>query len=258
MADAVDITWQDHGAVGRVARVTMHFSGRLNIVNTPALESFIPAMKGLSGEADLRAVVLRGADEAAFIGGADIKEMVGLDRDSAEEFISRLHTACSMLRDMPVPVIADIRGFCLGAGLEVAAACDLRVAAEYSVFGMPEVHVGIPSVIEAALLPGLIGWGRTRELLFTGRRIGATEAASWGLIERAAPADAVEGIVSEWLDGILRAGRRAIRLQKRLIRQWEDKPLGEAIKLGIACFRDAYTTDEPAIFMRRFLDRKKS
>ncbi len=77
------------------------------------------------------------------------------------------------------------------------------------------------------------------------------------MIERAAPIEAIDGIIVDWIDGILRSGRRAIRLQKRLVRQWEDRPLSEAIQLGIDCFRDAYTTDEPSIFMRKFLDPKK-
>ena len=83
----------------------------------------------------------------------------------AEAFIRRVHGICAAIRDLPVPVIARINGWCLGAGLEVAAACDVRIAVRDAKFGMPEVRVGIPSVVEAALLPSLIGWGRTRRLL---------------------------------------------------------------------------------------------
>ena len=95
-------------------------------------------------------------------------------------------TACASL---PVPVIARINGYALGAGLEVAAACDLRVASSNAVFGMPEVKVGIPSVVEAALLPGLIGWGRTRELLLFGENIDAATALAWGLVEQVVAPD---------------------------------------------------------------------
>src|SRR6185503_218248 len=113
-----------------------------------------------------RVVVLTGAGERAFIGGADINEMAELDEESARVFISQLHEACAALRNLPVPVIARISGYCLGAGLEIAASCDLRVAADHSTFGMPEVRVGIPSVIEAALLPRLIGWGMAARLIY--------------------------------------------------------------------------------------------
>ena len=103
-----------------------------------------------------------------------------------------------------MPVIARVNGYALGAGLEVAAACDLRIASSNAVFGMPEVKVGIPSVVEAALLPGLIGWGRTRELLLFGENIDAATALAWGLVEQVvAPAE---------LDAAVeRAARRSAR-----------------------------------------------
>src|SRR5438045_9453273 len=101
--------------------------------------------------------------------------MAALDKSSARGFIARLHAASAALRQLPVPVIARINGYCLGAGLEIAASCDLRVAADHSTFGMPEVRVGIPSVIEAALLPCLIGWGKAAELIYTGESVSAAQ-----------------------------------------------------------------------------------
>src|SRR3546814_21169459 len=91
------------------------------------------------------------------------------------------------LRDLPVPTIARVNGICLGAGLEVMAACDMRVAADAAVFGMPEVKIGLPSVVEAALLPQLIGWGRTKLFLATGETPGSREALDWGRVERGVP-----------------------------------------------------------------------
>ena len=111
--------------------------------------------------------------------------MAGLeDGEAARAFITLVHGCCRAVRDCPVPVIGRLGGWTLGAGLELAAACDLRIAAEHAQFGMPEVRVGIPSVVEAALLPGLIGWGRTRRLLLLGETIGAAEALAWGLVEQ--------------------------------------------------------------------------
>ncbi len=164
---------------------------------------------------------------------------------------------CAALRDLSAPVIARINGYALGAGLEVAAACDLRVAAANAVFGMPEVRVGIPSVIEAALLPRLLGWGRTRELLLLGENIDAETALRWGLVERVVPADSLDAAVEACLAALLKAGPRAVRLQKKLIRQWEDLPVSGAIEAGIDCFADAYATDEPSRLMRAFLDRPR-
>jgi enoyl-CoA hydratase len=214
------------------------------------------ALNDLIRKEDLRVLILTGRGERSFIGGADVNEMAELDKASAKNFITRLHEACAALRKIPVPVIARISGYCLGAGLEIAASCDLRIAADHSTFGMPEVNVGIPSVIEAAILPRLIGWGKAAELVYTGDTISATEAVACGLIERAVPAGQLNAEVDRWTRAILRAGPRAIRLQKNLLREWERLPLDQAIERGIDVFAAAFETDEPRVFMQRFLTRR--
>jgi enoyl-CoA hydratase/carnithine racemase len=150
------------------------------------------------------------------------------------------------MRHLPVPVIARIDGWALGAGLELAAACDLRVASERSRFGMPEVAIGIPSVVEAALLPRLVGAGRARRLLLTGEPIDAAEALLWGLVDKVAPADQIDAAVEEFARPILAAGSQAIRIQKALILDWEELPVGAAIERGIDAFVAAFDADEPA------------
>ena len=247
----------DARSEGTIAFVTVE-TPKLNIVGSAAIGAFIAATKEFHTRDDLRVVVLSGGGDKAFIGGADINEMAALTPESARAFITQLHRMCASLRDLPVPVIARINGYALGAGLEVAAACDLRIAASTAVFGMPEVRVGIPSVIEAALLPALIGWGRTRELLLTGETIDAEEALRWGLVEKVVPPDELDAGVERWIAALLKGGPRAIRLQKALIRRWEDLPLSEAVEAGIGCFADAYTTDEPARLMRGFIARPRT
>jgi enoyl-CoA hydratase/carnithine racemase len=242
---------------GTVARVTIDNAAKLNVLGSALMDAFADEVAALGAREALRAVVLTGAGARAFIGGADIREMAALDAAGARAFITRLHGMCAALRDLPVPVIARVNGYALGAGLEVAAACDLRVAAAQAVFGMPEVRVGIPSVIEAALLPGLIGWGRTRELLLLGETIDAETALRWGLVERVAPPGGLDAAVEACLAALLAAGPRAVRLQKQLVRRWEDLPVGAAITAGIDAFADAYATDEPARLMRAFLERPR-
>lgn len=242
---------------GLVARVVIDNARKANSLGTALAAELARRIATLAEDDALRAVVLTGAGERAFIGGADIGEMATLDPPRARSFISGLHRLCAALRDLPVPVIARINGVALGAGLEVAAACDLRVASGHARFGMPEVRVGIPSVIEAALLPGLIGWGRTRELLLLGETIDAPTALRWGLVERVAPPGELDTAVAACVDAVLAAGARALRLQKALIRRWEDLPVATAIEAGIDAFADAYRTDEPARMMRAFLDRRR-
>jgi enoyl-CoA hydratase/carnithine racemase len=247
----LDIENRADGA--RVATVTVDRPAKLNILDPAAIAALERAVAGLASDDALRVAVLRGAGGRAFIGGADIEAMSTLRPASARGFITQLHRACEAIRRLPVPVIARIEGFALGAGLEIAASCDLRIAADSAKFGMPEVKVGIPSVIEAALLPRLIGWGRARWLLYTGEIIGAEVAESWGLVERVvAPAD-LDAAVEACVAAILAAGPRAIRLQKSLVGQWEERGLDAAIERGIGAFAEAYATAEPAERMAAFL-----
>jgi enoyl-CoA hydratase/carnithine racemase len=198
---------------GPFARITVAHDRKLNTLGSGLLLALAEAFAAVPASA--RAVVLTGEGLRAFIGGADITEMARVETPAqGQGFIERVHAACAAIRDCPVPVIARINGWCLGAGLEIAAACDLRIAADTAQFGMPEVRVGIPSVVEAALLPGLIGWGRTRRLLLLGETFSAATMAQWGFCERVVAPDALEAACLEWCELIAHAGPEAI-LTKR-------------------------------------------
>jgi enoyl-CoA hydratase len=231
---------------GYLARLTIDNASKLNSLNRALMAEIIEAADGLAADPQLRLVVLNGAGGRAFVGGADIGEIAALDRESARDFITLIHRCCDAFRRLPVPVIARIDGYALGAGLELACACDLRVASDRALFGMPEVRIGIPSVVEAALLPKLIGHGRARRLLLTGETIDAAEALAWGLVDMVAPPEVLDEAVEALARPILAAGPNAIRLQKSLILDWEELPTAAAVQRGIDCFVTAYETDEPA------------
>jgi enoyl-CoA hydratase/carnithine racemase len=231
---------------GRVARLVIDHRARGNSLDRPLLQEIADRLLMVAADPELRLAVLTGAGGRAFVGGADIAELAGLDRESARGFITLVHRCCAGLRRLPVPVIARIDGYALGAGLEIAVACDFRVASETATFGMPEVAIGIPSVVEAALLPALVGAGRARQLLLSGETIGAREALAWGLVHAVAPTEALDAAVERLAQPILAAGPRAIRLQKSLILEWEELPPAAAIARGIDAFARAYETEEPA------------
>lgn len=249
----------DHrGEQGHVVTISVDYQAKLNVLNSPLITQLHETIEDYANDDNLRAMVLRGAGERAFIGGADINEMVEIGNPSdAMKFITSLHQVCDAIRRLPVPVIARIQGHCLGAGLEIAASCDMRVASDGSTFGMPEVKVGIPSVIEAALLPRLMGWGKAREMLFTGESISAKDALEAGLVEKVVPASELDPAVENWVNAILHCGARAIRLQKALMRRWEALPIPDAIEAGIPAFGEAFETSEPRDLMRKFLNRKR-
>lgn len=237
---------------GRVVRVVVDNAGRLNCLSTVLNVRLAEIFATVADDKAVRAVVLTGAGERAFIGGADLNELGALCADSARLYITRLHQACEAIRICPVPVIARINGFCLGAGLEMAASCDVRVAAEGAQFGMPEVHMGLPSVIEAALLPGLIGWGKTREMLLTGALYSAAEALAMGFVQRMAPLSGIDAVVDRWIEDIGRAAPEAVRAQKALMNRWQRVSVDEGIYAGIDALSDAYKTGEPQAAIKAF------
>ena len=244
-------------AGGAVARITVDNRAKLNVLGSRLIGELRAAFKALAVEPDLRAVVLTGAGTRAFIGGADIGEMAAFTPETARRFITGLHALCAAIQALPVPVIARVQGYCLGARLEVAAACELRAASEDARFAMPEVRVGIPSVIEAALLPRLIGAGRAQELVLTGRTMEAAEALSIGLVERVVPAAELDAAVDDWLEALLAAGPKALAAQKKLAQDWRELPLSESIARSIDAFAEAFTGEEPGRMMRAFLERKR-
>ena len=256
MSDAAVHVKLEDRQVGRIGHVTVDNARKLNCLSTALIVQLTQAFVKLAEDEALRAVVLTGAGERAFIGGADLNELGGMCVDSARLYITRLHGACKAIRDCPVPVIGRVNGFCLGAGLEVAASCDFRAAADTAQFGMPEVVMGLPSVIEAALLTGLIGWGRTREMLLTGAMFSAAEALTMGFVQKAVPAGELDAAVEHWLAAICRATPAAIRSQKALMNRWERVSVEEGILAGIDALSQAYTTGEPQAAIGAFLAAK--
>ena len=254
---AVHVETADNPQGGRIATVCHDNAAKLNILDSDSIEALGAAIREAADTSGVRAVVLRGAGERAFIGGADIREMVDLTPETARPFITSLHHVCTAIRGAPVPVVARVAGYCLGAGLEIAASCDLRVADTTAKFAMPEVQVGIPSVIEAALLPRLVGWGRASRLIYTGETIGAERAHDWGLVDSLVPEGGLDDAIADTVDRICAAGPAAIRLQKALMREWEELPLSEAVARGIDCLAEGFASGEARERMRAFLDRKR-
>jgi enoyl-CoA hydratase len=238
-----------------VARLTLD-RPPLNVL-TPALVTELgAALRELAADADLRLVVLAGAGRA-FSAGVDVHAMRDLAPTSARAFIGALHDTIAALRALPVPVLARLHGHVLGGALELVAACDLRLAAASCRFAMPEVTVGIPSVIEAALLPGLVGWGRAAELLLTGAAIDGAEAERWGLVNRAVEDAALDREVDAWIGRLLALPPGALRRQTALLRTWRRCDVETAIALSMDVFAVTYGTDEPRRALQAFLDRPR-
>ena len=249
--------YDDHGEAGRVARITFNNPAKRNALGLGGKTRFIEMMTEIKHDASLRAVVITGMGDKSFVGGTNLAEMKDFDLDQAEASATKTHRVCDAVRQCPVPTIARINGYCFGSGFEIAACADMRVGVDGAKFGMPEVRFGIPSGMEASALPRLIGWGKATELVLTGDHIDAEEAFRIGFLNRLVAPDALDGVVDAWVASLLAGGPNAVRIQKRLIMDWDRMSVTDGARAGIQAYVESYRSDEPNRLMSAFLARKK-
>ena len=255
--DLVLVDFDDRGDAGRIARVTFNNPEKRNALGVGGKQRFINVMTELRHDVSLRALIITGAGNKSFVGGTNIAERAEFDLAKAESSSTWTHRVCDAIRQFPVPVIARINGYCFGSGMEIAACADMRVAADHAKFGMPETRHGIPSGMEASVLPRLIGWGKACELVLTGDHIDAEEAYRIGYLERLVPMAELDDAVERWFTSLLACGPRAVRIQKRLIIDWDRMSPTDGARAGIQAYVDAYRTDEPKRLMTAFVNRKR-
>lgn len=244
------------GRSGRIGTIELHQPDRLNVINSPMVRALTAAFAELSGDDQLSVIVLSGAGRA-FAAGADVREMREFGPEEGRAFITRLHGLFATIRAADQIVIAAVTGPALGAGCELVASCDLRVAARDALFGMPEVRVGLPSVIEAALLVPLIGLSRAAEWVYTGDMVNAEEAAAQGFVNRLAPAGAALATAMALAEQLAGYSPHALRLQKALVRRWYyDETMDRSVKLGIDTLGEAFGSDHPREALSAFLEKR--
>lgn len=240
---------KDHG--NGVVSLVLDRPEKRNALNSEMVLALLDAGRTLADNDELRVVVLEGAGDRVFSAGADITELSGLNSETARAFITNLYLAIEAVRNIPVPVICKIQGACIGGAMELAAACDLRIASTKATFCMPEVRVGIPSVIQAALLPRLMGKGRADWMVLSGDVIDANTAYEWGFTEKLVAHDQLNSTTKDSVQSILISAPLAVRTQKRLCRGWDGQSTGDAIAVSIDAFAASYETREPAEYLAK-------
>lgn len=243
------IELKDHGN----GVVSLHLArpDKRNALNSEMVLALQDAGRSLAQNDELRVVVLEGSGDRVFSAGADINELSGLNPDTARAFITNLYQAIEAIRNIPVPVICKIQGACIGGAMELAAACDLRITSINATFCMPEVRVGIPSVIQAALLPRLMGKGRADWMVLSGDVIDAGTAYEWGFIEKCVEPDQLNSTTEDAVQSILSSAPQAVRTQKHLCRGWDDQSTDTAIGVSIDAFAASYQSSEPADYLAK-------
>jgi len=227
----------------------------LNLIDPALIAALREAFDYLARDPGVRAAVLTGAGRA-FTAGMNVHVLRDLDAVGARRLIVSLCGAIEAVHKAPFPVIAAVNGPALGAGFELALACDLRIAGRAASFGLPEVRVGVPSVIQAALLPVLVAPGRAAELLLLGEAVDAATALEWGLVNRVVEGGELTAAVEDVLVRLGACGPKAVRLQKQLMIRWRESDLGTAVRAGIDAFAAAYATDEPREGAAAFLEKR--
>ena len=228
----------------------------LNLIVPEMVEGIRRTFETLRRDPGVRAAVITGAGRAT-TAGMQLQVLRELTPGGAKTFIASLHEAIALVHDAPFPTVCMVNGACLGAGFELAMACDLRTASTEALLGLPEIRVGIPSVIEAALLPGLVGPGRAAEMLLPGDPVPARQALDWGLVNRVAPPGELRAATAELIGRILDCAPTAVRLQKELMVRWRDTDLRTAVEYGVNAFAQSFTTGEPREAMDAYLGKRK-
>ncbi|HEX3788857.1 MAG TPA: enoyl-CoA hydratase/isomerase family protein [Pseudonocardiaceae bacterium] len=203
--------------VGPTAEIVLGTGGSRNALGREDWRELERIFRELALDDRVRAVLVRGGG-ATFSAGSDIREWVHAGPDDVEQSFVRMEAACTAIEELPVPVIAEVSGVAAGAGCQVALACDLRVLADTARIGMPIARLGIlvsPSF--AARLTVLVGHGLARELLYTGRLVGADEAVRLGLANRSVPADRLAGVTAELINTIVAQPRPALVAAKQAV-----------------------------------------
>lgn len=245
-------------SAGGIATLTLNRPAALNALSRALAANLAAALHELATDDTLRVIVLRGAGERAFCTGADLKERATLSLDEKGYHTALIGAAADALAAMPVPTIATIRGYALAGGLELALACDIRLAATDAVFGLTEVMIGIfPGAGGPVRLPRVVGPGKARELIFSGRRIDATEALACGLIERVVAPDQLDQTVAALAAQIAAAAPLAVRAVKRVLDGAANLPIAEALHYAETLRRPLDATRDYTEGLAAFAERRK-
>ena len=217
---------------GDIAVVTLNRPDALNAFSVRMRDELWEVLGAVRDDPDVRGMLLQGAGERAFCAGADLTEFGTAPSQAVARTVRWERDVWGLLLGLPKPTVAALHGYCLGSGLEMAALCDLRVAADDAVFGMPEAGLGlVPAAGGTQLLPRLLGPGRALDLLLSGRRFGAGEALEYGLVTQVVARSELRGAATALLRRVLRAPGRALAAAKRALAEGADVPLASALDL---------------------------
>lgn len=238
--------------------LTMKRPKVLNALSWQALRELREFFENILPDEDLKALIVTGAGDKAFVAGADIGEMSNMKDREFQEYVDLALKVTELIESDPSPCIAAINGYALGGGCELALACDIRISSERSKFGFPEVKLGIfPNWGGTQRTTRVLGLGKTKELIFTGEMIDATEALRIGLVERVVPHSRVMEEARHIARTIAKRGLKAVRLAKVAINTGSEMDLQKALLLEKILVSLCFESEDRIEGMKAFLEKRE-
>ncbi len=242
-----------------IALIRLNRPKSLNALNHELVGELGAVFDRIGSDDAIGAVIVTGS-EKAFAAGADIKEIVEIASPvAAHSFISRIHVVFNKIERLSKPVIAAVSGFALGGGCELALVCDIRIASESAIFGLPEIKIGvIPGGGGTQRLPRLIGLGRAKELLFGGDSIDAMEAYRIGLVNKVVPVDSLLNEARKTAEKFIAQPGFALRILKMLVNDGINMDLRSALAHERRSFEVLFSTEDRKEGMQAFIEKRKA
>ena len=243
---------------GQIAVAVIDRAKALNALNSAVLDDLNALIDAVCADEEIRALVLTGAGDKAFVAGADIGEMSALTKAQGEAFGKKGNDVFRRLETLPIPVIAAVNGYALGGGCELAMACDIRICSDTAVFGQPETGLGItPGFGGTQRLVRLVGAGMAKQLIYSAKNIKADEALRIGLVNAVYPVEELLPQAEKLAETIARNAPIAVRACKRAINEGAELPMEQAIALEERLFGSCFETADQQEGMGAFLEKRR-
>lgn len=240
-----------------IATVTVNREKAMNALNPDVLKEIRDCFSSLSNDSEVRAVMITGAGEKAFIAGADIAAMNQMTPAEALEFARLGHSAMNAIDQCRKPVIAAVNGFCLGGGLELSLSCDFIYASEKARLGLPEVGLGLfPGWGGTQRLPRLVGKGKAKEVILTGRLFSAQEAFAFGIVNKVCKPEELLNDARTTAAEIAKKGPAAVAMAKQMINEGFDLPLPQGLSREVETFPKCFSTEDLKEGLAAFLEKR--
>ncbi len=243
---------------GAIAVLTVNRPALRNAVNDETIEELDAALSGVERDSELRALIITGAGDKAFVAGADINELKTRDGVRGRAVTRRRQEVFTRVESLEIPSIAAINGFAMGAGLELAMSCTLRLAASTAKLGQPEVKLGItPGAGGTQRLPRLVGMGRALEMILTGEPVDAQTALAWGLVNRVVEPNELLSEARKLAETLAARPRLAVQYAKEAVLRFADGSLAEGLAHESYLHALSCTSADKAEGVAAFLEKRE-